>query len=59
MAFVEHSKNVIRQALIVVTGFGAAGSAESSPRYAIHVAGMGDLRREVVKDVGRVAGTSE
>jgi hypothetical protein len=59
MTPLEHSKNVIGQTLIVVSGFGVAGSAESSPRYSIDMAGASEPLSEIIEHVRRVAGTSK
>src|SRR5665213_1147568 len=59
MTHLEYSKNVIGQTLIVVSGFGMTGSAESSPRYSIDVAGASEPLSEIIEHVRRVAGTSE
>ena len=56
---IEYSKNVIGQTLIPVSGLSVAGSAESSPRYAINVAGTNEPLCEIIEYVRGVAGTSE
>src|SRR5262249_4466551 len=56
---IEHSQNVIGQALIVVSGRGVARLAVAASSHAVDMAAVAQLGREVIEDVRGIAASGE